>query len=543
MVSINLEQLRNRTAPLEMDPEQFRSLGHDLVDQIASFLSSLRTRPVTPAESPEQVRAILAGSRALPEEAQDAGTLLRDTARLLFEHSLFNGHPRFYGYITSSAAPIGMLADLLAAAVNANVGAWKLSPMATEIEAQLVRWLAQFIGYPADCGGLLLSGGNMANLTCFLAARAAQAGWDVRRQGVAGGPRLCVYASAETHTWLQKAADLAGLGTEAIHWIDGPRGMNLDELQARYRRDRDEGYQPFLVVGSAGTVSTGAVEPLPELAAFCQEHKLWFHVDGAYGAFANGLAGAPPELKGLQSADSVAVDPHKWLYAPLEAGCALVRNPSALRNAFSYHPPYYSFEGEGMNYYDIGPQNSRGFRALKVWLALQQAGAAGYREMIQDDITLARYLYDLAVDHPELEAITHHLSITTLRYVPPELRAELGSEQTEEYLNELNQRLLEAIEKSGEAFISNAVIAGKYALRFCIVNFRASAGDIEAMPQLVARLGRRIHAELRSSTARSQSAHKEGQPLSNAREDEPVKAPLAERPELPGHDPASSERV
>ena len=167
----------------------------------------------------------------------------------------------------------------------------------------------------------------------------------------------------------------------------------------------------------------------------------------------------------------------------------------ALRNAFSYHPPYYNFEVEAMNYYDIGPQNSRGFRALKVWLALQHAGAAGYREMIQDDIVLARYLYDLAADHPELEAITHNLSITTLRYVPQELRASLGSEQTEEYLNQLNQRLLAAIEKSGEAFISNAVIGGKYALRFCIVNFRASAGDIEAMPQLVVRLGRQAHAE------------------------------------------------
>ena len=180
----------------------------------------------------------------------------------------------------------------------------------------------------------------------------------------------------------------------------------------------------------------------------------------------------------------MALDPHKWLYAPLEAGCALVRNRSALTNAFSYHPPYYNFDGEGLNYYDIGPQNSRGFRALKVWLALQHAGAAGYREMIQDDIILARYLYDLAADHPELEAITHHLSITTLRYVPQELRASLGSKPVEDYLNDLNQRLLAAIEKSGEAFISNAVIAGKYALRFCIVNFRASSGDIEAMPEL-----------------------------------------------------------
>ena len=491
-----IEEIRTRATPLDLTSDQFRSLGHDLVDRIAEFLASIRTYPVTRAESPDEVRAALSANRPLPREGQDPASLLRDTAALLFEHSLFNGHPRFYGYITSSAAPIGMLADLLASAVNANVGAWKLAPIASEIEAQVIRWLAQFIGYPDDCGGLLLSGGNMANLTCFLAARAAQADWDVRRQGVAGGPRLCVYASPDTHTWLQKACDLAGLGTEAIHWIDGTQGMDLDELEVRYRRDRDDGYRPFLVVGSAGTVSTGSVDSLPDLAAFCREHKLWFHVDGAYGAFASGLAGAPPELKGLALADSVAVDPHKWLYAPLEVGCALVRNRSALTNAFSYHPPYYNFEGQGINYYDIGPQNSRGFRALKVWLTLQHAGAAGYRQMIQDDIALARRLYDLAVDHPELEAITHHLSITTLRYVPQELRGEVASEQTEEYLNELNRRLLEAIEQSGEAFISNAVIGGRYALRFCIVNFRASACDIEAMPHLVARLGRRIHAEI-----------------------------------------------
>ena len=482
-----------------MPDEQFRLAGHSLVDRIADFLATIRTRPVTPAESPEEVRTALAAARALPEEGKDPKALLQDAASLLFEHSLFNGHPRFYGYITSSAAPIGVLADLLAAAINANVGGWNLSPMATEIEAQVIRWLAEFIGYPAGCGGLLVSGGNMANLTCFLAARAAQAGWDVRKQGLAGGPHLCVYASAETHTWIQKAADLAGLGTDAIHWIDRSPVLDLKELEARYQQDVEDGFQPFLVVGSAGTVSTGAVDPLPELAAFCKDHKLWFHVDGAYGAFAAGVAGAPAELKGLQSADSVAVDPHKWLYTPLEAGCALVRNPAALRNAFSYHPPYYSFGVETTNYFDLGPQNSRGFRALKVWLALQHAGAAGYREMIQDDITLARYLHELAAEHPELEAVTHQLSITTLRYVPPELRGSLGSQVAEDYLNQLNQRLLAAIEKSGEAFISNAVIAGKYVLRFCIVNFRASAGDIEAMPELVARLGREVHAELSRS--------------------------------------------
>jgi aromatic-L-amino-acid/L-tryptophan decarboxylase len=494
--STRIEQLRFRKAPLEMTEEQFREIGHDLVDRIAGLLASLRTQAVRPAEGPQDIRAALGANSELPEEGKDPKDLLQNAADLLFEHSLFNGHPRFYGYITSSPASIGMLAELLAAAVNANVGAWKLAPMATEIEAQVVRWVAQFIGYSADCGGLLLSGGNMANLTCFLAARATMAGRDVRRQGVAGGKPLCVYASVETHTWIQKAADMTGLGTNAIHWIDGKQTMDVDELEIQYRKDINEGYQPFLVVGSAGTVSTGAVDPLPELAAFCKERKLWFHVDGAYGAFAAAVAAAPPDLAGLQLADSVAVDPHKWLYAPLEAGCALVRNPAALRNAFSYHPPYYSFEVEATNYFDLGPQNSRGFRALKVWLALQHAGAAGYREMIQDDITLARHLYELAQDHPELEAITNHLSITTLRYVPRELRSSLGSEATEDYLNRLNQRLLTAIENSGQAFMSNAVIAGKYVLRVCIVNFRTSSADIEALPQLVAQLGREVHTEL-----------------------------------------------
>ncbi len=237
------------------------------------------------------------------------------------------------------------------------------------------------------------------------------------------------------------------------------------------------------------------MDPLYQLAAFCKERDLWFHVDGAYGAFAAGARSAPEDLAGLSQADSVAVDPHKWLYAPLEAGCALVRNAAALRDAFSYHPPYYSFGVEATNYFDIGPQNSRGFRALKVWLGLQQAGAAQYREMIEDDMALARRLFDLAAGHPDLEAITHNLSITTLRYVPRELRASAGTVETETYLNRLNQRLLEKIENSGQAFCSNAVIDGRYALRFCIVNFRTSTEDIEAIPELVVELGAQAHAE------------------------------------------------
>lgn len=491
-----IEQLRERGAVLAMEAGEFRALGHALVDRIAGFLETIGERPVTPAEGPEAVRAALGAERGLPEEGADGGALLERAADLLFDHSLLNGHPRFAGYITSSPAPIGMLGELLAAAVNANAGAWKLSPMASEIEAQVIRWLAELTGYPAGCGGLLVSGGNMANLTCFLAARAALAGWDIRKQGVAAGPRLSVYASAETHTWIQKAADVTGLGTDAIRWIpaDARQRMDMGALEAQYRRDVEAGWRPFLVAGSAGTVSTGAVDPLPELAEFCRERGLWFHVDGAYGAFAAAVADAPAELRALGMADSVAVDPHKWLYAPLEAGCALVRDPGTLMRAFSYHPPYYNFETEALNYYDLGPQNSRGFRALKIWLALQQAGARGYREMIGDDMELARQLYTLAEGHPELEALTHNLSITTFRYVPAEMRGSVGSGPVEEYLNGLNQRVLAALEAGGAAFASNALVNGKYALRFCIVNFRTSTSDIEAFPALVTELGRKSHA-------------------------------------------------
>lgn len=489
-------ETRTRVAPLAMDGEQFRALGHELVERIASFLDTISERPVTTAESVDSIRNLIGADAGLPEHGADLRSLLSEAASALFDHSLHNGHPRFYGYVTASAAPIGILGDLLAAAVNPNAGAWKLSPVATEIEVQTVRWIAELLGYPADCGGLLVSGGNAANITCFLAARAAKAGWDVRKQGVAAGPRLCVYACQETHTWVQKAADITGLGTDAIRWIpaDSQQRMDMAALSAQYEKDLAAGYRPMLVAGSAGTVSTGAVDPLPAMAEFCRQRGLWFHVDGAYGAFAAVAETASEDLRGLALADSIAVDPHKWLYAPLEAGCALVRDVGALRNAFSYHPPYYSFDGEVTNYYDLGPQNSRGFRALKVWLALQQAGASGYRSMITEDIALARRMYGLAAAHPELQALTHNLSITTFRYVPAEMRHRLDEPETEEYLNALNQKLQAEIEASGEAFFSNAVVDGKYALRMCVVNFRTSTEDVEALPELVVRLGRKIVA-------------------------------------------------
>jgi len=363
-----------RQAPLAMDAATFRALGHRLVDQVAEFLDALPRGPVTHDESPSAVRHALDLDGPLPEAGAEPGPLLERTARLLFEHSLFNGHPRFFGYITAPPAPIGILGDFLASAVNPNVGAWTLAPAATEIEAQTVRWIAELIGYSPECGGLLVSGGNMANIVGFLAARAARAGWNVRERGASGdsGQRLRVYASAETHTWIQKAADIAGLGTTSVRWIptDARLRMDVAVLRRHIEADAAAGDVPCLVVGTAGSVSTGAVDPLPEIAATCREHGVWFHVDGAYGGFAACVPEAPDDVRGLSLADSVAIDPHKWLYAPLEAGCALVRDPEMLRAAFSYHPPYYHFEERATNYVDYGPQNSRGFRALKVWLAL-----------------------------------------------------------------------------------------------------------------------------------------------------------------------------
>jgi aromatic-L-amino-acid/L-tryptophan decarboxylase len=500
------DALRYRIAPLEMTPSEFRKVGRQLIERIAEFLCTLPERPVTVNESPRVIREAL-GTGPLPEDGAQAKDLLEEAADLLFEHSTFNGHPRFWGVITSSAAPIGALGDLLAASVNPNLGGWIGGPIANEIEAQTIRWMAQLIGYPTDCGGLLVSGGNMGNFVGLLAARKAKASWDVRTAGLMGegARRLRVYTGVETHTWIQKATDMFGLGTDAIRWIPVDTHLCMDTitLSKQIQADSEAGDLPFLVIGTAGTVSTGAVDPLFEIAAICREYDLWFHVDGAYGGFAavlrnSGQGKVPADLKGISEADSVAVDPHKWLYAPLEVGCALVRKPEALRETFSYHPAYYHWASQDepiIDYHDYGPQNSRGFRALKVWLALRQVGRAGYEEMISNDIQLAQELYRLVEAHPELQAFTRGLSITTFRYVPPDLIPD--SEQVEVYLNQLNTALLHRLQRSGEAFLSNAVVRGTFLLRACVVNFRTSLEDIEALPPLITRMGREIDATMR----------------------------------------------
>ncbi|HMC78762.1 MAG TPA: aminotransferase class V-fold PLP-dependent enzyme [Vicinamibacterales bacterium] len=493
--------MSERHRPLAIDAAEFRRIGRRLVDAVADHLESLPSRPVTRGDSPAEIRRLLDADAPLPAEGRDAGALLETAARLLFDHSLFNGHPKFFGYITAPPSHIGILGDLLAAAVNANTGSFILAPVATEIECQTIRWIAELIGFPTQCGGVLVSGGNMANFIGFFAARAAKAGGDVRADGVTGSGRRRVYCSAETHTWIQKAADLSGLGTGAIRWIeaDASQRMKVEALERALDEDARQGDVPFMVVGTGGSVSTGAVDPLVDIARVCRERDLWFHIDGAYGGFAAAVPGASPDLEaGIPLADSVAVDPHKWLYAPLEAGCALVKNLDHLRGAFAYHPPYYHFGVEATNFVDHGPQNSRGFRALKVWLALAHAGRAGYVASIGDDIRLAARLHERVSSHPLLEPCTNELSISTFRFVPADRRAGVGDADVEAYLNQLNAAILDRIQREGQAFVSNAVIGGRYVLRACIVNFNTRETDVDALPGIVARLGQTIDAEMRA---------------------------------------------
>jgi glutamate/tyrosine decarboxylase-like PLP-dependent enzyme len=411
-----------------------------------------------------------------------------------------NGHPKFFGFITSSAAPIGALADLLAASVNPNVGGQILSPMATEIEKQTIKWLAEFIGVSPNYGGVLVSGGNMANFTAFLAARTAKAPKDIKENGLYGSKQLIAYCSKSTHTWIDKAAILFGHGSDSIRWIatDASNKMNTQILEQTIKDDVAIGHQPFMVVGTAGDVSTGVVDNLEAIAKICKTNDLWFHIDGAYGIPAAVIPELKAMFKGVEEADSIALDPHKWLYSPLEAGCTLVKNPKHLIDAYSSHPEYYNFslteEGGSLNYFEYGLQNSRGFRALKVWLALQQIGSDGYVKLISEDIALSKYFAELAEQHSELEAVSQNLSIATFRYIPENL--DLTDDKRVEYLNTLNETLVTKLQEGGELFLSNAIVNDTYCLRTCIVNFRTTRKDIEASIDIILKEGLKVHKAL-----------------------------------------------
>ena len=494
MLPDNFDAMIERENPIELSKAEFQRLGYVLIDKISNFIDSIDDRPVTTKKTSKECKELL-GDDSLPENGKSPTELISKTADLLFNNSLLNGHPKFMGYITSSPAPIGALADLLASSVNPNVGAYILSPVATEIEKQTIKWLAELIGVSANYGGILVSGGNMANFTAYAAARTAKAP-EIKENGFSNSTKeLTVYCSRATHTWIDKASILFGLGTRSIRWIPTTPSnqINIEILEKTIKEDLENGCTPMMLIGTAGDVSTGAVDNLQDLSKISKKYDLWFHVDGAYGVPAAVIPSYKNMFEGITEADSIALDPHKWLYSPLEAGCTLVKNPQHLIDTFSSHPEYYNFNKEGEklhNYYEYGFQNSRGFRALKVWLTLQHIGRSGYEKLINEDIELSKMLFELVKKHPETEPGSQNLSITTFRYIPP------GFEKDDSHLNTLNKKLLDVIQAGGEAFLSNAIMGGNFYLRSCIVNFRTSAKDIQEIIEIIVKEGRKVHLDL-----------------------------------------------
>jgi aromatic-L-amino-acid decarboxylase len=486
---------------MHIDKEEFKKIGYQLIDKIASFIDTIDEKPVTTKKSPEELNKIL-GDISLPDKGRSAEEIMTKATRLLMNESLLNGHPKFMGYITSSPAPIGMLADLLASSINPNVGAYALSPIATEIEKQTIKWLSEFIGVSESYDGTLVSGGNMANFTAFLAARTAKSPEGLKKEGVrSNSKRMITYCSKSTHTWIEKATVLFGHGTDSIRWIPMDASLKMDNklLEQAIKQDLLDGHEPFMIIGTAGDVSMGIIDDLEGISEICKRYQLWFHIDGCYGIAATILPELAPLFKGYKEADSIALDPHKWFYTPLEAGCILMKNPKHLTDTFSFRPDYYNFnENENdtklnQNYHEYGIQNSRGFKALKVWASLQQVGKDGYVNLIRSNIQFSELLFELAEAHLELEAVSQNLSITNLRYVPLE-----EEQNNKEYLDHLNKMLLISLQKDGEVFFSNAIVNQKYCLRGCIVNFRTSKKDIEEIIEIIVREGRKVNQKMKN---------------------------------------------
>jgi glutamate/tyrosine decarboxylase-like PLP-dependent enzyme len=387
-----------------------------------------------------------------------------------------------------------------------NVGGFQLSPSATEIELHLMKWFARAFGLPPDTsGGLLVSGGAMATFVALKAARDAKAGIQVRAEGVAGAGPLGLYASSEVHVVTHRAADMLGLGTNAVRTIaidDGYR-LSVDELRAAIARDREAGVTPMAVVASAGTVATGAIDPLARIADVCEAEGLWLHVDAAYGGPAVFADDLRPLFDGIERADSIGFDPHKWMYISQTAGCVLVRDMQRLADSFAADASYVYRDDERYGYPTqlgmFGPQFSRGFQALKIWVSLLAHGRRAYAARIGHDAALARYLGARVEDRPDFELSTPvRLSICCFRYVPPDL-ASPGAPGREEYLDELNRRIMTEAQLDGRVFFSNAVLGEerRFVLRVCIVNFRTEAVDLDAVLDVAAGIGSTLDAELR----------------------------------------------
>lgn len=473
----------------EWPVEEIRRVGHRVVDLIAEHLSSLPRRPVF-RPYPEHLAArSLSGE--LPLEGTDADAVLDEFAAWIEPYPFGNGHPRFYGWVNSPPAVIAIFAEALAAAMNPSCAGGNHA--AVYVEHQVVNWFKALLGFPQESMGLLVSGGSMATLTGLAVARHATTGGDVRGRGLQRrAAPLTVYTGEEGHGCIRKAVELLGIGGDYLRTIpsDDRYRMRVQPLVEAIERDLADGLRPVAVAATAGTVNTGAIDPLAEIAAVCQRYGVWLHVDGAYGAPAILTDRYRGMLEPLALADSVAVDPHKWLYVPVEAGLVLVRDATAMRDAFSLIPPYLRTDGSAAGvggppwFSEFGFQQTRGFRALKLWMALRYYGRWGYAQAIGHDIALAEHLAARVAQAPDLELVTPpSLSIVCFRYAPAGLAVD------PERLDRVNRRVLEAIQFGGQAFMSSTTVRGRFVLRACIVNPRASLEDIDALLRLVQSAG------------------------------------------------------
>jgi aromatic-L-amino-acid/L-tryptophan decarboxylase len=444
----------------------FRRAGRALVDGVADHLAALPSRPVW-QPLPDTLRERLLGL-PLPERAATLDDLVATTLREVLPYAMGNGHPAFFGWVNPPPSPAGIAASLAAAAMNPSVVAGDHADV--HLERTAVRWLAELVGFPhAPGGGLLTSGGSAATIVCVAGARGralGAVGHDVRRDGLAGAPRLVAYVPAEAHSCVRRALELLGLGSRALREVplDGGR-LDAAALRASIAADRAGGAVPALLVGSAGTVNAGAIDPLDALADVAAAEGLWFHVDGAYGAFGVLDPGIAHRFRGMERAESLVLDPHKWLGVPVDAGCALVQRGDDLRDAFSLIPPYLRQDtGAAVGTFaEYGPEQTRPFRALKTWATIAARGRAGLAAQVARANRLARELAALVDREPELElAAPPETSIVAFRSRPagcPPAR-----------LDDLNHALPEAVQARGRAFITGTVFGGRETLRACILH-------------------------------------------------------------------------
>ena len=468
-------------------------MGNAAVDAMADYLASIRDRRVYPQTAAREIREKL--ESGLPDDGVGFERLLETFLEIIVPMSRHNAHPRMFGYVQAPGTAIAALADLLASTLNANLTAWRSAPAAVEMERLTINWIKQILGYDAKAAGLFVSGGSMANMAALAAARQSKAEFDLAGKGAQSLPqRMCVYCSEETHHSIDKAAALLGIGRDNVRKVavDPHFKIRIDDLVAKISEDRDAGHLPFCVVANAGTVGTGAFDPFAEVADVARRFNLWFHVDAAYGGFAVLANSARPLFAAISEADSVALDPHKWLYLPADCGCVLYRNAQTARATFAHEAEYTRVlnqeADEAFAFWDYGPELSRPFRALKVWMMLKGIGLRALSQAIEKDLACARHFERLVKTSEDFEMLAPvELSIFCFRYVPPKLQRALANadnaerSQIEKQLDALNERLLTEVQRDGSSYLSNARIDGHFSLRGCVMNYRTTLRDMEIL--------------------------------------------------------------